>query len=63
VKAYILTTGVLFGAITIAHLLRMFMAEPATARDPWYLLLTVAAAALCLWAFRLLWRSGRKPSA
>ena len=60
-KAYVMTTGVLFGMITIAHVLRMFMAEPAMARDPWYISLTVATAALCVWAFGLLWRSGRIP--
>lgn len=54
VKAYVLTTGALFGMITLAHLLRMIDEWPHLARDPWYLLLTVAAAALSLWAWRVL---------
>ncbi|MCA1559768.1 MAG: hypothetical protein LC804_05705 [Acidobacteria bacterium] len=55
-KAYLMTTGTVFGLITLAHLLRIIMESPQLARDPWYVLLTVAAAALCLWAWRLLRR-------
>lgn len=55
---YLWTTGVLFALITGAHILRMF-AEPQFARDPWYLALTAAAAALSIWAGRLLRSSGR----
>jgi hypothetical protein len=53
-KAYLLTTGVLFGLITIAHILRIIAEWPRFATDPWYLILTLAAAALCVWACRLL---------
>lgn len=52
-RAYLLTTGALFALVTLAHVLRM-VAEPALATDPWYILLTVAAAALGFWAWRLL---------
>jgi hypothetical protein len=52
-KTYVATTGTLFGLITLAHVLRM-SAERHLATDPWYLLLTAAAAALSVWAFRLL---------
>lgn len=51
-KAYLATTGATFILITVAHLLRM-VREPQFARDPWYLLLTVATAALSVWAARL----------
>ncbi len=50
---YIRTTGVLFALITLAHVMRMF-AEPRFARDPWYLLLTLAAGGLTVWAWRVL---------
>ena len=53
-KAYLLTTGVLFGLITIAHILRIIAEWPRFATDPWYLMLTLATAALCVWAWRLL---------
>jgi hypothetical protein len=56
---YIRTTGVLFALITAAHVLRM-IAEPHLATDPWYLLLTLAAAAFSVWAWRVL-RSTRSP--
>ena len=56
-KAYLLTTGELFGLITIAHILRIIAEWPRFATDPWYLMLTFAAAALCVWAWRLLRQS------
>jgi tellurite resistance protein TehA-like permease len=58
-KAYIMTTGAVFGLITLAHIWRVIEEGPRLAREPWYVLLTIATAALCLWAFRLLWRSPR----
>ena len=53
-KAYLITTGAVFGLITLAHLLRIIAEGPQMARDPWFVLLTVAAGALSLWAWRLL---------
>ena len=50
-KAYIVTTGTLFGLIVVAHLLRI-VAEPHLAADPWYILLTAAAAGMSVWAWR-----------
>lgn len=53
-RAYLLTTGTLFGLLTLLHIWRMVAASSVLARDPWYLLITAIAAALCVWAFRLL---------
>ena len=55
-------TGTVFGLLTLAHVWRV-LEEAHLATDPSYLLITLAAAALCLWAYRLLWleRSGPKP--
>lgn len=53
-KAYVMTTGVLFGLIAMAHVWRVFEEGPGLATNPWYILLTVVAAALCLWASRLI---------
>ncbi|MGE5278415.1 MAG: hypothetical protein ACM3SU_15585 [Acidobacteriota bacterium] len=50
-KAYLATTGAVFGVITLAHLWR------TTGEGPWFLLLTAAAAAFGVWAWRLLRRS------
>jgi hypothetical protein len=57
-KAYVMTTGVMFGLLTLAHIWRV-TEEPHLASEPWYILITVAAAALCVWALRLLGRSPR----
>jgi len=61
-KAYLVSTGGLFGLITLAHLWRIIDEWPHLATDPLYLLLTAAAAALCLWAWLLLRVSMRKPA-
>jgi hypothetical protein len=61
-KIYVLTTGILFGSITVAHILRMFWEEPRLATDPWYLLLTVLTAGLCVWAGLLVRRFRSRPS-
>ena len=52
-RAYILTSGTIFGLIVLAHVLRVF-AEPHVVREPAWVLLTLAAAGLCAWAFRVL---------
>jgi dolichyl-phosphate-mannose--protein O-mannosyl transferase len=59
-KAYVITTGTVFGLLTIAHLLRMVMEKPDLASEPFYLAITAASAALCVWAFVVLRRS-RQP--
>jgi hypothetical protein len=53
-KAYLITTGTVFGLVTLAHMWRAFVEGPHLATDPVFVLLTVATAALCFWAFRLL---------
>jgi hypothetical protein len=55
-KAYVITTGTVFGLLTLVHIWRAIEEGPQLATEPWYVLITVAAAALCLWALRLLWR-------
>ena len=56
-RAYVATTGVIFGLITVAHVWRIIEEGAGLAAEPFYLLLTVLAAALCLWACRLLWQT------
>jgi hypothetical protein len=53
-KTYVMTTGILFGLLTFAHLWRIIAERPLLATDPWFVLITVATAALSLWAWRLL---------
>ena len=47
-KAYVMTTGVVFGLLALAHIWRVIAEGPRLATDPFYVLITVAAAALCL---------------
>jgi hypothetical protein len=53
-KAYVMTTGILFGLLTVVHVWRALEEGPRLATDPWYVLITAVAAALGLWACRLL---------
>ena len=52
-KAYVMITGVVFGLITVAHVLRVIAEGPHLMMEPWYLVLTAATASLCVWAWRL----------
>lgn len=52
-KAYLITTGAIFALLTLAHIWRIVAEEPHLARDPWFILITLVAAALCFWAWRL----------
>ncbi len=52
-KAYVLTTGIVFALITAAHIARLAAEGTGLAMDPWFLLLTLAAAALAIWALVL----------
>ncbi len=58
-KAYLITTGTVFGLITLAHVWRALAEGRRLATDPLFVLLTLAAAALSVWAWRLLSRSSR----
>lgn len=60
-RAYVLTTGVIFGLLVFAHVWRMIAESASLATDPFYLLITLVSGLLSLWAARLLWRS-RSPS-
>ena len=59
-KAYVMTTGAVFGLLTLAHIWRIVAEGPHLATNPSFVLITVAAATLCVWAWRLLWLSSRQ---
>jgi hypothetical protein len=59
VKTYVAVTGGVFGLLVLAHLWRVVEEGPHMAKDPGFIGITLAAAALCLWASSLLWRSRR----
>jgi hypothetical protein len=56
-KAYVITSGGIFGVLTIAHLLRIALENRHLATDPVYIFITLASATLCIWATCLLRRS------
>jgi hypothetical protein len=57
-KAFLITTGTVFGLIVIAHLARVH-AESQMASDPIFWAITVLAGALSAWAWRLVWKMRR----
>jgi hypothetical protein len=58
-KAYLITTGTVFGLITAAHIWRISLEGTQLAMDPIFILLTLMSVALCVWAFWLLKRVRR----
>jgi hypothetical protein len=58
-KAYLLTTGTVFTLITVAHIWRVVSESTRLARDPGFVLLTIFAAGLSVWAWRLLRQTTR----
>ena len=57
-KAYLITTGSLFALLAVVHVWRMTV-EGHLARDPWYILITLGAAGLGVWAWRLVGLAAR----
>jgi hypothetical protein len=51
-RAYVRTTGVLFGLLVLVHVWRFVEEGAHVARDPWFLSFTLLAAVLCVWAWR-----------
>ena len=56
-KAYLITTGAIFGLITVAHIWRFVAEGSRLVNEPVFVLLTVLTTALCIWALLLLRRS------
>jgi hypothetical protein len=57
-RSYVIVAGVIFGLVVAVHLWRMIV-EPRLTGDPWFLLATIAAAALSVAAWRVVRRSRR----
>jgi hypothetical protein len=58
-RAYLTTTAIVFGLLVVAHIWRVVEEGPGVASDPIWVLITLAAAGLCAWAWRLLRSSAR----
>jgi hypothetical protein len=59
-KAFLITTGTVFGLITLVHIARAFAEGAGVAKDPVFVLLTLLAAGLSAWAWRLVWTLDRR---
>ena len=53
-KAYVITSGVIFGLVAVAHVLRMIAEGAHVTGNPWFLLITAVATGLAVWALSLL---------
>ncbi len=50
-RTYVMTTGVIFALLAVAHLYRIVAERHSLATDPWFLIITGVAAILSVWAF------------
>jgi hypothetical protein len=49
-----MTSGTIFFLLVLAHVLRVFAEGPGVMRDPFFAIATLLAAALGIWAIRVL---------
>ena len=55
-KAYLVTSGSLFALLALVHVWRLAEEGWGPAGNPWFVATTPVAAALSVWAFRLVGR-------
>jgi hypothetical protein len=58
-KAYVLTTGIVFALIVVAHTVRIFAEGPHLIMEPSFAFTSALAIALFVWACRLFLRLSR----
>jgi N-acetylglutamate synthase-like GNAT family acetyltransferase len=58
-KAYLITTGTVFGLLALAHVWRVIGESRSLGVDPWFVATSVISAAMSVWAFTLLRTSTR----
>jgi hypothetical protein len=59
-KAYLITSGTVFGLIVVMHVMRLIKEGGSLATEPWFWLMTLVAAGLSVWAWSLVRLSGTK---
>jgi hypothetical protein len=52
-KCYVITTGTVFALIVAAHIWRAFVEGSGLFKEPAFIILTLAAAGMSLWAWRV----------
>jgi hypothetical protein len=53
-KAYILTSGIIFALLAVAHVLRVMAEGTHLMAEPFFILATVAAIGMSVWAWRVM---------
>ena len=53
-RGYVITCGVIFASITVAHLWRIAVESRELARDPFFVAVTAFSAVMSAWALLLL---------
>ena len=51
-KGYIVTSGVIFALLALSHVARLVLESWRLTREPEYVAITAAAAAMAVWAYR-----------
>src|SRR6476469_6234411 len=59
-RAFLITSRAVFGLIVLAHIARAVAEGAHVATDPFFILITLLAAGLSAWAWRLLWTLDRR---
>jgi hypothetical protein len=59
-KAYLITTGTVFGLVVVLHVWRVVVEGGSLARDPFFWLITLVALGLSVWAWSLVRLSSTK---
>ena len=58
-KTYVIVTGVLFAAVFVAHVLRIFAEGPQLLSDPFWVVLTGLVLTMFVWSIIVLRKLGR----
>jgi len=53
-RAYVKTTGVLFGLLVVVHIWKVIDEGAGPAKDPFFVGFTILAVGLVIWAWRVL---------
>jgi hypothetical protein len=53
-KAYTMTSGIIFALLAVAHVLRVMAEGPHLIAEPFFILTTAAAIGMSVWAWRVM---------
>lgn len=54
-RAYVMTSGSLFGLLVLAHVARLFAEGAGVLESPMFVVTSLLAAGMAAWAVRVLW--------